>query len=103
MENATENLGQTAADRINAARAPMADALESTAYTVRQHANAGGANLEEYTRKTAEVLGTTAGYLRTHDARQMICDAEETARKNPVQALAAAAAVGFLIGAFLRR
>jgi ElaB/YqjD/DUF883 family membrane-anchored ribosome-binding protein len=53
--------------------------------------------------KAAETLGTTAGYLRSHDLHEMMCDAEEAARRKPVPTLIGAAALGFLLGAFLRR
>jgi len=103
MENAIENLGQTAADKVNSARPTLAGALDSAADNLRRHANGASGGFEEGARKTAEALGTAAGYVRTHDAEQMISDAEEAARQNPGPALIIAASVGFLLGAFLRR
>lgn len=103
MENAIENLGQTAAEKVDATRPAIADALEGVSSTVRRNAGVAGGNFEDVARETARALGMTAGYIRTHDARQMICDAEQAARRNPVPALAGAAAVGFLLGALLRR
>ena len=58
---------------------------------------------QDFTRKTAAVIGSTAAYLQSHDARQMLSDVEGVARRNPMPALIGAAAVGVLIGAFLRR
>lgn len=56
----------------------------------------------DFARDAAKVVGATAGYLRSHDFQEMICDAEQAARRNPVPALIGAAALGLLIGVFLR-
>lgn len=57
----------------------------------------------ELTLKAAKAIGTTAGYIQTRDVQEMIGDAEEAARRNPVPALIGAAALGLVLGAFLRR
>jgi len=103
MENAIENLGQTAADKVNSARPAIADTLDSAANNLRRQSEAASATFEDGARKTAEALGMAAGYIRTHDAQEMISDAEEAARQNPKPALIIAASVGFLLGALLRR
>lgn len=59
--------------------------------------------VEDYACKAAAAIGTTAGYLQSHDAQAMLRDVEDAARRNPMPALIGAAAVGVLIGAFLRR
>jgi len=54
--------------------------------------------------KAANAIGTTAGYIQTRYVQEMISDAEEVARRNPVPALiGAAAALGLVLGAFRRR
>ncbi len=58
---------------------------------------------QELTVKAAKAIGTTAGYLQTHDVLQIISDAEDVARRNPVQSLVGAAALGLIFGAILRR
>jgi ElaB/YqjD/DUF883 family membrane-anchored ribosome-binding protein len=103
MENAIENLGQTAADKVNSARPAIAGTLESAAYNLRRQTDGASGGFEDGARKTAEALGIAAAYVRTHDAQQMLADAEQTARHNPGPALIVAASVGFLLGAFLRR
>lgn len=103
MENVTEDLGNRAVEKIDGARAPLADALEGAATTVRRQAPVNGSSLDNIASRTAGALGMAAGYIRTHDVHEMIADAEEAARRNPVPSLAGAAALGFLLGAFLRR
>ena len=53
--------------------------------------------------RTAETLGSAAGYLRSRDMNTMLSDFQQTASENPLPALVGAAAFGFLVGAFLRR
>ena len=103
MENVTEDLGNKAVEKIDATRAPLADALEGAATTVRRQAPTNISNLDTIAFRTAGALGTAAGYIRTHDVQEMMADAEDAARRNPVPSLAGAAALGFLLGAFLRR
>ena len=59
--------------------------------------------VEDIACKAAAAIGTTAGYLQSHDIQEMMTDVEEAARRNPMPALIGATAVGVLIGAFLRR
>jgi len=80
-----------------------AEALERTASSLRNTALDRGGQLGTMASKAAEAIGFTAGYLRQHDMQDMVSDAERVARKNPGAALVAAAAVGFLIGAALRK
>ena len=58
---------------------------------------------ENFALKAATAVGSTAGYLQTHDVQEMICDAEDAARRYPVPSLIGAAALGLFLGAFLRR
>lgn len=60
-------------------------------------------SMEDFAMKTAAVVGSTAGYLQSRDVQQMMDDVEAAARRNPMPALITAAALGVLIGAFLRR
>ena len=57
----------------------------------------------DFATKAAEALGTTAGYVQSHDFRSMLRDVQEVARQNPMPALIGATAFGVLIGAYLRR
>lgn len=57
----------------------------------------------DFVTKTATALGTSAGYLQSHDLQSMIRDVEEVARRNPMPALIGAAAFGVILGAYLKR
>lgn len=59
--------------------------------------------VEDFATRTAAVLGSTAGYLQSHDMQSMLRDVEDAARRNPMPALVGAAAFGVLLGAYLRR
>jgi len=99
--NATDELRQTsqsAVDKIDSTRRPIADALEGAATTVRQHGRDFGGSFEEVASRTAAVLGTTAGYLRSHDVHEIVDDVDYAVRANPVPSLIAAAGAGFLLG-----
>lgn len=98
MENATETMG-TVVEKVDSSRAPIADGLDTAAIRVGRYGDGSGS----FSMKAAQALGTTAAYIRTHDAQEMMCDAEEAARQNPLPSLIGAAALGFLLGAFLRR
>lgn len=58
----------------------------------------GGNRVKEFAQAAADRLGTTADYVRSHDAKRMMADVETVVRNNPGPALLIAAAMGFLIG-----
>jgi ElaB/YqjD/DUF883 family membrane-anchored ribosome-binding protein len=51
----------------------------------------------------AERVESTADYLESNDISEMARDAVEVVRRNPLPAMAVAAAVGFLLGRALGR
>jgi ElaB/YqjD/DUF883 family membrane-anchored ribosome-binding protein len=53
--------------------------------------------------KSAETMGGVVGYVRSRDVNDMLSDAEQTLRDNPVPALVGAAVLGFFVGFLLRR
>ncbi|HYP06910.1 MAG TPA: hypothetical protein VER03_11825 [Bryobacteraceae bacterium] len=79
-----------------------AGALESTASTLRERAPGSG-KVNEIATATADKIETTARYLREHDTRDMVAGVESIVRRNPGPSLAAALAVGFLIGTAMRK
>lgn len=54
-------------------------------------------------RKTARLLGMSAGYLNQHDLNDMLADAGRLVRRFPQHSLIAAATVGLLLGSAFRR
>ncbi len=99
-----EDLRRSAGERIDSTRAPIADALETTAGSVRKTASSiGNETLQSAAERVSGALGTTAGYLRTHNMEDMVADVQCAARENPVPSMIAAAAVGFLLGRALMK
>lgn len=81
--------GQEAADRLESAASTVADRVENLP---------GGNRVKEFAQAAADRLGTTADYMRSHDAKRMMSDVETVVRNNPGPALLVAAALGFLVG-----
>ena len=80
-----------------------AELLESTARSLREAAAEQSDQLAAIASKAAAAIGYTAGYLRQNDIQAMTADAEQAVKRYPGPSLAAAAAVGFLLGVALRR
>ncbi len=100
-EKANE-FGRTAVQKLDQGRSSAADALHSTADTLRNKAQAGSSSITSAASAAAERLESTSHYLREHDVRGMMGDLETAVRRNPGPALIAAAAFGFLLGSALR-
>jgi ElaB/YqjD/DUF883 family membrane-anchored ribosome-binding protein len=87
-------------ERSRIARGAVAHGIESTASAIRAHSPG---LLSEKARHAADAMDKTAGYVRERRLTGMFSDLGETVRRNPGPSLFAAAAVGFLIGASVRR
>jgi ElaB/YqjD/DUF883 family membrane-anchored ribosome-binding protein len=96
-------LGRTAVRKVDETRGSTAEALQSTANSLRSGAQSSGEAISNAANRTAEKLESTAKYVREHDFRGMMQDVEEVVRRNPSQSLVAAIAMGFLMGSALRR
>ena len=92
MANDAEAMRNNAADVASEA----ADAASDIASRVQDRASAIG-------KKAVDQFNSTAGYLREHDVKEMADDLNSWVKSHPAQALIAAAAVGFVAAAFLRR
>jgi ElaB/YqjD/DUF883 family membrane-anchored ribosome-binding protein len=113
--NATADVKTAARDMTEGARraaASMSDAARDAAATIDAAASAlhnraedlpGGETVRNVARATADRLGSSAEYVRTHDAKRMMADVESFVKSNPGPALAVAAAFGFLLGRALSR
>jgi ElaB/YqjD/DUF883 family membrane-anchored ribosome-binding protein len=95
--------GRVASEKIDQGRMSTASGLESAASSMRTAAQSSGQAISEFGNTAAERLQSTAMYVREHSVGQMFGDVEEVVRRNPGPSLIAAAAVGFLLGAALRR
>jgi ElaB/YqjD/DUF883 family membrane-anchored ribosome-binding protein len=94
-----------AAATIDESRSTAADGLDAAASALHDRAEdlPGGETVRSVARATADRLGSSAEYVRTHDAKRMMADVESFVKSNPGPALAVAAAFGFLLGRALSR
>jgi ElaB/YqjD/DUF883 family membrane-anchored ribosome-binding protein len=81
------------------------DGLHTAASALHDRAGdlPGGETVRNIARATADGLGASADYVRSHNAKRMMADVETFVKSNPGPALAAAAAFGFLLGRTLSR
>jgi ElaB/YqjD/DUF883 family membrane-anchored ribosome-binding protein len=96
------DLSRRAADRVDAQREPAAGALDRTADTLHQQGDRFASTAAGAAHATADKIQNVADYVRSHDTKAMVDDAGELVRRYPAQSLAAAAAVGFLVGRAFR-
>ena len=94
-----------AAATIDESRSTAADGLDAAASALHDRAAElpGGETVRNVARATADRLGSSAEYVRTHDAKRMMADLESFVKSNPGPALAVAATFGFLLGRALSR
>ena len=114
-ENLTEAARSTVASMTDAARdaatalddsrSTAADGLDAAASALHDSVGGlpGGETVRNVARATADRLGSSADYVRTHDAKRMMADVESFVKSNPGPALAIAASFGFLLGRALTR
>jgi ElaB/YqjD/DUF883 family membrane-anchored ribosome-binding protein len=77
--------------------------LSSTAESLRMKAGEGNDRMSQLASNTADKLDATARYMRDHHTREMVSGVESMVRRNPGASMCAALAVGFLIGAAMKR
>jgi ElaB/YqjD/DUF883 family membrane-anchored ribosome-binding protein len=95
-------LGGNTADAIDKGLHTAGDKLRATADSLRNTGTSGSTRISDLSHTAAEKLESTARYFEEYDTRDLMNQLEQTVRRNPGPALAAAAAVGFLIGTALR-
>ena len=91
---ALDDSRSTAADGLDAAASALHDSVDDLP---------GGETVRNVARAAADRLGSSADYVRTHDAQRMMADVESFVKSNPGPALAIAASFGFLLGRALSR
>jgi len=93
-------LGQKAANTIDANRGSAAGSLDDAATALHDRVSSlpGGEKVAHLANETADKLGATAQYVRTHDTKEMMADVEAFVKSHPGQSLIAAAVIGFLAG-----
>jgi len=95
-----QEVGRNVRRKIDGSRVPAARKLESAASAIHENAEAlpGGPAVTEFAHTAAEKMQATAAYVRQHNVNDMWSDVKSFVRKYPGQSLAAAAALGFLVG-----
>jgi hypothetical protein len=93
-------VGRDAIDKLDASRGSVAQGLHATAGAIRSYAPDAVA---QQARSTADAMETAADYIRARDLRSMTTDLTELVRRSPGPSLIAAIAIGFLLGAAIRR
>lgn len=96
-------LGRTTADTIDRNLDTAAGKLQQTADSLRGRAGMGTDKMSQLAGTAAEKLDATARYLREHNSRDMVSGFDQMIRRNPGASLAAALAVGFLLGSAMKK
>jgi ElaB/YqjD/DUF883 family membrane-anchored ribosome-binding protein len=99
------DMTRTATRKVDEGRSLAADRLDGVASAVKERVGElpGGERVKEFASAAADRLSTTADYMRTHDAKRMVADAETVVKNNPGPALLVAAVFGFVVGWSLTR
>ena len=95
----------TVSEKLDQQRENAAEGLGRVASTLHEKADSlrGGPKLVTFTHNIARGMESTATYLREHDFSKMGKDVMNVCRKYPTQSIAAALAIGFLLGRSARR
>ena len=101
-EKANE-FGRRSAETIDRNMDAAAGKLSSTADSLRMRAGTGSDKMSHLATTAADKLDATARYMRDHHTREMVSGMESLVRRNPGASICAALAVGFLIGAAIKR
>jgi hypothetical protein len=101
---ATE-LGQRAADAIDAKRDSVARGLDAAASSLQARADRlpGAERVGGAARSTADAMERAADYVREQDVRAMLSDLRKAANRHPGAVLLAAAVLGFMLARAVSR
>ena len=102
-QDSLENLGHTASEALDAARRGTAVAFENAASTVRATADGGAETIGTVAQSAAAKLESTAAYVRTHDAGDMLLRLRQLITRHPAGFLIVAAGIVLLAGSHFRR
>jgi ElaB/YqjD/DUF883 family membrane-anchored ribosome-binding protein len=103
VKHTAAQFGRSAAETIDRNLDSAAGALERSASALRSKTTSSGGRVGELAQTAAGKMDATARYFRENHTKDMVSGAERCIRDNPGVSLAAAAAVGFLIGMTMRR
>jgi ElaB/YqjD/DUF883 family membrane-anchored ribosome-binding protein len=88
----------TVASEANNLKDKTSDAMDSAAKSVERAGHSVSDRVATAADKAASALGSTAEYVRDIDSRDIMDDVTNMAKRHPAATLAAAVALGFLVG-----
>ena len=92
---------------IGGEAAALADDAVDTAATVADRvsdvASRAQEKASEFGKMAVDQVHAATDYFRDHDVNEIVSDAKSWVRAHPTQAIVAAAAIGFVVAAMLRR
>ena len=103
----TEQAKQTATSQVAVRKDQAAQGLSAVSSSMRQmgdnlRQNDQTSGYAQYVDQAAQQVERFSGYLQQHDARDIMTDAEDWARRNPALVLGGAFAWGLLASRFLK-
>jgi ElaB/YqjD/DUF883 family membrane-anchored ribosome-binding protein len=98
-----EDLGRTAAKKLDEVRDETAGALRTAASSVRSTGRQSSEIIDNCANNTADRLDATASYVEQHDLRGAAIGFRRLVRRHPTGSLMVAAAIGFFAGSAIRR
>jgi hypothetical protein len=98
-----EELSRSAGRKLDEARDETGAALHSAASSVRRTGHDSSAAIDNCSTHAADRLDDTASYIEDHDLGDAVTGLRRFARRHLTGSMVAAAAIGVLAGAFLRR
>lgn len=98
-----EDLGRTAAKKLDQVRNQTADALRTAASSVRTTGRQSSEIIDNCAADTADRLDATASYVEQHDLRGVANGIRQVVRRHPGSSLMVATALGFFAGSAIRR
>jgi ElaB/YqjD/DUF883 family membrane-anchored ribosome-binding protein len=93
------DFGRKAADQLEDTRHSTAGVLEKTASSLHSSSD----QLSDFGHSTANKIQATAEYVRDTDLKGIAADIQYIVKQYPMQSLAAAAIIGFLVARGVRR
>jgi len=85
-------------DGADEMRDTASHALDGAAHRIERAGHSLGERVATAADKASAALGSTAEYVRDIDSRDIMDDLSSMAKRHPAVTLAAAVAVGFLVG-----
>jgi hypothetical protein len=100
---AAEELGRSAASKIEEARVETGGALHRAAASVREKGRKGSEAIDNFTATAADRLDASAEFVEHHDLRDALNGLARFGSRHLGACMVGAAAIGFFVGSALTR